>query len=480
VHRDRLFRAGTAARSRGGERVIKATGNPWLPALLACVAVNAPAATPGDYAWTFPLATAGDSSAWQVELTPEVYARARDPQLRDVAVFNAEGRPVPVASFVPDPGRVTRVDLPALALPPEIANRADPDLQLAIERDARGRLRRIDASEAPREPATPSPRDWLLDAGGVTGSIDELVIDWRTPATGVVARFAIDAGDDLRHWHAVAEGQLLSLERQGQRLVRHDVALPATRAKYFRLRRRDDGAALDGLAVRARVVEQEGNRPLQRRWIPAAAAPDDGEPVPAGIERYSYALPSALPVEALRVELATDNALAPLRIGVRSRNRQGVAAWTTTSLTAFRLLQNGSVIANGDVERTPPERVREFRVDALVPLAAVPRLAIGYRPDRLVFLAEDRGPYMLAVGSARARRPDYPVDAAVASLRRSLGADWQPPLATIGAGLVAGGEAALTPAPEPIAWKTWLLWIVLAAGAALVAGLALALLRDRR
>ena len=39
------------------------------------------------------------------------------------------------------------------------------------------------------------------------------------------------------------------------------------------------------------------------------------------------------------------------------------------------------------------------------------------------------------------------------------------------------GTAALTPAPVPRDWKTWLLWGLLIAGAALVAGFAISLLR---
>jgi len=94
-----------------------------------------------------------------------------------------------------------------------------------------------------------------------------------------------------------------------------------------------------------------------------------------------------------------------------------------------------------------------------------------------VFLAEGAGPWTLAVGSRSAHRPDYPLDAALASLRANLGRDWQPPRATIGAARISAGEAALLPPLRPTPWRQWLLWAVLVLGAALVGVFTLGLLR---
>jgi hypothetical protein len=118
-------------------------------------------------------------------------------------------------------------------------------------------------------------------------------------------------------------------------------------------------------------------------------------------------------------------------------------------------------------------------VEPATPLDRAPTLRAAFRPDRFVFLAQGDGPYRLVAGSARTRRGDYPVDAALAQLRVKLGADWQPPLATLGTRVTLQGEIAFTPAPAETHrdWKTWLLWAVLVGAAALIGGLALSLLR---
>lgn len=442
-------------------------------ALALLAGTGARATTPGDYAWLFPLGTPSpEASAWRIDLTPEVYARIHDAGLRDLEVFNAAGQPVPFAAVAAPstPSARTRdLPLPLLALPAD-ARGAAADLRVVIERDAGGRLQRIDAGEHAQAPVAAASRQWLADAGTLGCTIDRVTLDWDRPATGLVARFDIEAGEDLQAWQRVGGGSVLVLEQGGARLERHDIALDGARHAYLRLQRRDDGAAIEGLRASARCIEHDPGRPA-RSWLDTMP----GEPGEGG-RRHVYALPAALPVGAARIVLGNDNALADLTLSA------GVAGdpvrWIPIARqTAFRLRAGSETLHNGDLEFGTPMRHRVFRLDAATPLASVPRLALAWLPDRFVFLAEGEGPYVLAVGSARARRPDHPVDAALASLRANLGNDWQPPLATIGTAREGAGAQALEPAPQPLPWRTWLLWTLIVAGAALVLACALSLLR---
>jgi hypothetical protein len=226
--------------------VIRATALLLGLAATPALAANSPA----DYAYVFPLAQGSSAaeSAWRFELTPDVYRFVQDANLRDIEVFNAEHRPVPLARITLEPtmtAREERSALPVLELPASPAASSSSDLRLVIDRDADGRLRRIDAGEGARAAAI--TRDWLVDASAFDHSIDSLALSWREPATGIVARFAVEAGDDLEHWRSAANGTVLVLEQQGARLERRDIALGGVRAKYLRLRRLDDGATMTGL-----------------------------------------------------------------------------------------------------------------------------------------------------------------------------------------------------------------------------------------
>jgi hypothetical protein len=200
---------------------------------------------------------------------------------------------------------------------------------------------------------------------------------------------------------------------------------------------------------------------------------------------YRYHLPAALAVETIKVELADDNSLA--RLNLLSRYRSGAndrdpSAWAQRgSFVAFHLREGNAVVGNDEFPVFAAGRARDWRIELATPLAHAPSMSAAYEPDRFVFLAQGNGPYRLLAGSARERRGDYPVDTALAQLRAKLGADWQPPLAILGSRAVLQGNRALEaapPAPIQRDWKTWLLWAVLVAAAALIGGLALSLMRE--
>jgi len=453
-----------------------------LCALALGVAHVAFANTPGDYAYVFPIEThaSADASAWRIELTPDVYRFVQDANLRDVEIFNADGKPVPMARIAIEPAATSREErTPLDVLVPEVrdAAKTPDDLRVHIDRDADGRVRSVAVGEG--NGVNAPMRVWLVDSSKVDRAIETLTLTWREPASGLVARFAVDASDDLENWRDVATGTVLALEQGGAKLERRDIALGSVKAKYLRLRRLDDGVAIVGLGVEARSVER-GRAAPSRVWIDASPAPTQGDANAAKGARYDYALAAPLPVETARIELRNDNALAEIELLGRASDTTTAPWQSVARLTAFRLRQGDEPLRNGDIDLTAARRLRDFRIESATTIAEAPKLSLAYRPDAFVFLAEGSGPFVLAAGSLGARRPDYPVEPALASLRASLGKDWQPPLASLGASKASAGDAALRAPPPPLPWRRWLLWGVLVAGAALIAALSLSLLRGTK
>ena len=461
--------------------------------VLALISGPAGAAPADEYAYAWPLATAGDSAAWQVELTPQVYAAIRTDDLRDVVVVNAAGETVPLAPYRPAPAAATAevVELPLFVLPVTntAAGGSDDSIRLHIERGADGRLRTLDAEAGTGSGAAAPQADILLDASATHAPLSGLTIDWSGDAD-VTAQFSVSASDDLQQWHLLTPGAtVMRLAQHGARLAKHEVALGNARATYLRLRRLDHGPALGELRVHARMTPRSTSAAASDLWLPAAAdaagaqllhpelAPGDARQRTL----YAYHLPAVLEVRAVKLDLADDNSVAQVEIASRLRGPPGSAAqWLAgASITAFRLRQGDSLLSN-DSAGVAPRRASDWRIESTTPLEHAPALSIAYRPDRFAFLAQGNGPYRLLAGSAQSRRPDYPVEAALAQLRAKLGAEWQPPLAGIGARATLKGEPAFEPAPVQRDWKTWLLWSVLVAAAALIGGLALSLMRGEK
>lgn len=450
-----------------------------LLVLVALLATSAQAAE-SDYAFAWPLTTGDDASVWQVELTPAMLAASRDPQLADIDIFNAAATPVPVAWLPVDLAAIALSDtvgLPLFAVPATDLKAAPDAVHLQLQRDSDGHLRTLNVDVDSLAKA--SNKDLILDASAAVrdgGRLDRLLFDWPASASDLRLRIAVDASDDLEDWrNQVPAATVLQLRRDGTELVRRAIDLnPPASLPYWRLRFLD-GVAPAGLQVRAeRIAASTQPRP-QRQWIDleghAGNAPPD-----RSVHEYSAA--AALAVQTLDIALADDNSISALQVFSRSDATQ---PWRPRGgITAFRLRDGAGSLANDPLQLSSEERASDWRIEARPALAMAPHLRIGYRPDRLVFLAQGEGPYRLAVGSASQRRNEAPVSTALSEIRQRNGGDWQPPLAATGKRIDLSGDAAYAKPAPPLAWKTWLLWAVLLLGAILVSSFALSLLRKPR
>ena len=478
-----------------------------LSAALLSGALAATAAQPeasnatGDYAYRWPLKTEGQNAAWQFELTPEVYAALIDPDLGDFVVLNADGQAVPVARLTVDPATrpgVAQAPLPVFALPRRASDAGADDLSLRLERDGNGRLRLLQVdmgasaasttmSSPVSAPAMPAPIDYVMDADlgrdpKRPATVDRLDLRWpetgRPETSDIHARFAVEGSDDLEHWQTLVDGAaVVSLRRGGSVLQRRDIALPPTSLRYLRLRQLD-GDPVPGLQVTARRT-RGGAQPPQWRRVRAEFVDTAPDAFGKG-HLYRYRLPAKLPVGRVGVILGADNATAEVILDAQNGSAGGEDAWTPIGRTLlFRLQQNGLRIDNEDYALTAPIAAREWRLRSPIALTPAPTMDVAYLPDRFVFLAQGSGPYTLAAGSRDARRDPLPVEQALAPLRSRLGAEWSPPVATLGARSEAAGTQAYAEKATPPDWRRWLLWGFLVLGAAIVGGFALSLLRAR-
>jgi hypothetical protein len=435
--------------------------------LLACaLAGGAAAAAPGDYGWQFELQLTPGEAAHRIVLTPAVYARIHDPRLRDVEAFNAAGESLSLGA-VPravDDAAATSVTVPWFLLPPDAAGDATNDMRLHIERDAAGRLRRLQ-TEVAGVPGRDALQHLLLDLSAPDATVEALEFDWAR-TTDVSARFRITAGDDLVHWRALrSEARLVDLQRGERRLLRQRIELPPTRARYLLLVRRDDGPALAFNAVRATL------RPTQEVTAGLAWLELEGAPDPELRGAWRYHLPGPMPVRYVAVDPAAHNTVATVSLASRPVPD---APWQQRArFTAFRIGDGGDAVSS-DAQPVPATRDREWRLLADPAMDTPPQLRIGYHADAFALLARGEPPYILAVGSARARRPDHPMAALLGTLRERSGTDLQLAKARIGAEAELSGDAVLQP---PLPWTLWLLWTALVAGALLVIGMVLRLAR---
>lgn len=448
-----------------------------------------------DYAYRWPLKTEGSNVAWQFELTPEVYAALRDPQLRDFEVFNADGRAVPVAPLRDIDQTMSQMQwmqwsvVPTFELPHDATQaQAAGDVSVRLERDSAGQVRVIEANvqgavqntDGSTTPPPPSAIDYVIDASGLrresqTVTFDRLELEWPIGDRDLRTRFAVDASDDLEHWQTLVESAaVMSLRQQGATLTRRTIDFPSTSLPYLRLRQLD-GDALPSL--QAKLRRNDPANPTYSDFVTRTADAEfvDSEDADRGGRWYRYRLPASLPAVQVGVALATENATADVEFEALVGEEWRLAG----NQTVFRLRQGELKIENEELQLGNATVAREWRLRTVAPLETPPQLRVTYLPDRFVFLAQGKGPYTLAAGSRGAKRTSLPVEQALAPMRKHFGAQWQPPVATLGARAVAGGDAAYDEPKTPPNWRGWLLWVLLIGGALIVAGFAMSLIRQK-
>ncbi|MFT4180175.1 MAG: DUF3999 domain-containing protein [Thermomonas sp.] len=442
----------------------------WLLAL----PLVAFAATGDDYASQWPLSLQReDGGAYRVVLEPSVYRQAQTPNLRDVVVVDADGKPVATDVLPADAPLVQAggsVALPWFPLPKDAAA-SNRDIRAISEVATDGTLRRVELRDAGT--TADSDSGFVIDASRLREPVAALRLAWSDEAP-FDRSYRVEASDDLRQWREVqADARLVQLRNNGQRIVEDRIALPAVQARYLRLLPlRADAVPLVLTGITAELAGRVAAPALQWEEVQGRRVEDrDGV-------SFEYTLDGRFPVEAADVVASgnsTHHWTLEQRDDANAPWRSAAASWM-----AYR------IDSGGTSSRSPPQplhrlsRDLHWRLRAQAPVEGeAPVLRLGYRPEVVVFLAQGKPPFRLLAGSTRAARADVPLPQLLDALRSERGKDWQPVTATLGARQTLAGEAALRPLAQKPDWKRWLLWGVLIAGAALVAGFAFSLLRSK-
>lgn len=447
----------------------------WLAAAALVLSSTAALAAAGDdHATQWPLTLSRpDAGSYRFVLDASVYRELQSPALLDFEIVNSEGgvlsaallpQPLPVAPPVP------RRSVPwfALAGPSAVSG---ADWRLLSQVDADGRLRRVEVQSGDAAASAGPPTTLLVDLSAVREPVSALRMKW-SPLQALDLGYRVEASDDLEHWRPLASsGRLVELHRDGDQLLQRRIQLTGPlphreRGRYLRLRPDRADARVQILAVEAEFA------------TPVALAPQWLDLQPVRTERadgstFEYNLQGRFPVQQVDVALPANHALHWL---LESRDDED-GSWRRRAgpWVAYRVDGDGRHRTSAPQSLQAPVRDRYWRLSTNAIVDGTPALRIGYQSEAVVFLAQGAPPYRLVGGSLRAQRRHSPLPELVSALQD--GPSWQPATAVVGEPQRLAGDAALQPARD---WKTWLLWTVLAAGAAVVAGFALSLLREPR
>lgn len=436
----------------------------FLLSLLICGPAVA-SERPQDYSTRVELELAGDGPWYRLELPMALHLAGQYGDLRDLRVFNAQGQ---MQAYALHSGRQqyqqTRREADVARFPLRAEGPA-ADAQLRIRRDSTGTLVEVLPERAESIGGTPPLRGWLLDASGLEGNLETLVLDWSAEQEGF-QRFRIEASDDLQNWRNWGVGQVARMAFDGARVEQNEVSLPGAPARYLRLLW-DAGQPVAQLESARLVSLRSDSLPVPMIWTSAQA------PVWQGNHEYRWELPMNLPLDRVRIELGEAGTLAPVTLAGRVESSQ---PWRPLSRgLLYRLEQEGAGKVQDELPLNgQPLRYLQLSVDPRGGgLGDAPRLAAGMHATQVIFLARGEGPYSVAVGRTGASSASLPLTTLIPDYRAER-------LAQLGVARAVMPDAAAQDAPAPAVGadgKRYGLWAVLLLGVALLAGMSLSLLR---
>lgn len=438
-------------------------------------AVDAP--SPAEFAWRASLTLPAGASLARLRLPAEALAQLQSSTAQDLRVFNAAGENVAFAFAAPPEAIPSPAPTPPYTAYPLFSTAsgqrpASGSLQVRLDDAPQHQSVWVQLAGRPDAASTAATRlpSVLMDTRQAMHSISALTLQGALPANTLI-HFTLASSNDLAQWTPVPlRGPLYQFE-----------GVDAPRQLTLELQQ---ALALQGRYLRLGWAGQQGVRVDSVSVSPAMVAPPRVRAaltpgMADGRTSLTWALDFATPLAALQLSTARANTLVPVRILGRNDAAQ---PWRVLAQTAVYHLG-----AAGAETRNPPialggASVRWLRVEAslgmLLPDAPL-QASVEFEPREVIFLASGQPPFELAVG--RPRTPGAAV--APAMLGSAIGGSLADlPQAQIGqvrlATAAAPGAQLQRWLPAGMPLRSVLLWAVLLAAVALLAGVAYTLWRQ--
>ena len=419
-------------------------------------------ASQSDFARGRVLDTSDGSIVQRLTVPDDVYEWVVRRDLGDLRVFNRKQEEVPYNVRRPA-GREefsAWTSLPLFPLPDEEAG-TPAGLDLRVEVTESGAIIAYQGGQVGPGQA----RAYLLDATALKQTPTEMKLEWAAGSDGeTVSRIRLETSEDLNSWQSlIAETTIARLTNAGGEVLLDRFDLPRRKARYLRITQIDGNPSLR--ISRVTVRHRRSELP-ERRWRTLA-----GEPVEGG---WEFASGGWFPIDRLQLTSPL-NFLVTAHLYTRMNEEddwrdRGLRTFYRSSVAAVVVESEPLRIADGD---------RFWRIEFEGEGLNAPELKVGWLPDEVVFLQQGAAPYVLAYGQAGVESRDWPLTELLRKLNGSQPVDLADvPFARALDAEMLGGPDRLVATPDPIDWRTVVLWAVLVLGVVVVGAMAYRLLRN--
>jgi len=360
---------------------------------------------PDRYALNLTLEIPEHAALAEVTLPLAVYEAIRRPGLADLRVFNAKGERQPIAVLPPQQTEAhyeTQITL--LPLPKRTPNGRD-EIELSLQKDENGQLRRLDLNNRPIEgnASSPPPDRWLADLGTFRHPVTGIDVQWAT-GESFEGHLSIDGSEDLQNWTPlISNVALISVSTSQGQVERSHIELPRptvpARTHYLRLHwQGDHPPPLKALKLTSLISAP----PPPTQWYPVRSNSTDSD------GSFLYTAQALLPVHGADLRLPPGNIISNVAIDTRYYPDK---PWINVARGSAYNLGNGPLGA----QTSKPFLFKEYanplwrlKFDPDTAPHEAPQLLLGWTPHRIVFPVRGPGPFILAAGKPGERAFQYP------------------------------------------------------------------------
>ena len=427
-----------------------------------------------DYAYAFALTITDNTEFFELDVPLDVYRSVSDPSLRDAGVYNANGQPVPRIFEHPAGAEndiEEQVTLGAVPLHADVSEQPE-QLRLLLQQAGAGINLKLESLEAGETTADRPLKAYIVDTRDLEHEIVALIFSWPKQPQGFIGRVTVEHGENLQHWRRLGNASLAALEYDETRIVQNRVELSGQVSDYLRIswRNMPDNWKLDAVTG---IYTSQGHSATRDTVTLDSTAQGDSN------REFIFDVGGYPPVDRVKLLLAGDNVVIRASIFSRQNDKD---RWRLAHKGLFYNISRQGESLQSNPARVAVSRASQWKVKLDSGVTTDPvRIQLGWRPDRLVFVAQGSPPFELVAGRAQDRLQQFPQKAILGdrSIFRMLKETGQAGVATLGVREVRAGPDRL----EVAATKTWrvaLLWAGLLGAVLLVAWLVYSLMRDMR
>ncbi len=449
-----------------------------MAALLTAGSVGANEWRPQDFAYGITITPGDDSALQAVELPAHYYQHSARRGGGDLRVFDSAGQPVPhlIESPVSSEFRVADHQLPLF--PVYAPERSELDsLSLQLERRADGSLINI-SSQSPATSPDVQVIAYIIDASQANqryaqARLSRLSFNWSEPEYGVINQLQLDASDNLNDWLPLSSGQSLSrLEYAGQTLGKKDIKLAGrTGADYLRLSWPAGQSPVILDSVNGRYTWTQLNQAIELRMLPVPITPVSEALTELEAGAYIFATGGQFPLEQLSFTARSDGGNQFFSGSLYTRLRDN-SRWLKHSEFEQFVLNERAGKVTSEAHEMQRNRARHWLIRWTFPPALAEQglvsARLGWRPERLLLLAQGQPPFTLAYGNPEVPALNDQQTRWFYSLPEAMQKPDAPVAASLGDPLALGGPVLQHPTGQAPNWRKILLWSVLVIGVLLM------------